>query len=198
VVNLINNDPANQSANNKVTASLATNGNGILLTTADPSGSTGQLQVTAAAGGTAAAQLGLVPAGASQSAAATVSGGVATLQGSDPNPGQVDGIFNTLIRLKSALTSGDSLGIQNGLSALSTDQDRLNLARSTLGEQEQSLSNIQTQLTNSSTSLQSSLSQNVDVDMAQVISQLSGAQTSMEASLQTTALVSKLTLLNYL
>ena len=121
-----------------------------------------------------------------------------TLTGSDPNPGQVDGVFNTLIRLQNALATNDTTGIQSGLAALANDQNRLNLAHSTLGEQEQSLSNIQTQLTSTATSLQSSLSQNVDVDMAQVISQLTEAQTSMEASLQTTALVSKLTLLNYL
>ena len=198
VINLINNDPANQSAGNKVTAQLSTDGNGILLSTPSGVGDTGQLQVVAASGGTAAQQLGLVPSGATQSTAGTVSGGVATLVGSDPNPSQVDGVFNTLIRLQSALDTNDTVGIQSGLAALANDQNRLNLAHSTLGEQEQSLSNIQTQLTSTATSLQSSLSQNVDVDMAQVISQLTEAQTSMEATLQTTALVSKLTLLNYL
>jgi flagellar hook-associated protein 3 FlgL len=198
VINLINNDPANQSSGNKVTAQLSTNGNGILLSTPNDPGDTGQLQVVAASGGTAAQQLGLVPSGATQSSAGTVSGGSSTLLGTDPNPGQVDGVFNTLVRLQNALETNDTSGIQSGLAALSNDQDRLNLAHSTLGEQEQSLSNIQTQLTSTATSLQSSLSQNVDVDMAQVISQLTEAQTSMEASLQTTALVSKLTLLNYL
>ncbi len=158
----------------------------------------GSLQVIAASGSTAAQQLGLVPAGAAQSSAGTVSGGVASLTGTDSNPGQVDGVFNTLIRLENALTTNDTTGIQSQLAALSNDQDRLNLAHSTLGEQEQSLSNIQAQLTSTATSLHSSLSQNVDVDMAQVISQLTEAQTSLEASLQTTALVSKLTLLNYL
>ena len=123
---------------------------------------------------------------------------MATLKGTDPNPGQVDGVFNTLVRLQNDLETNNTTGIQNGLAALSNNQNQLNLAHSTLGEQEQSLSNIQTQLTSTATSLQSSLSQNVDVDMAQVISQLTEAQTSMEASLQTTALVSKLTLLNYL
>ena len=159
---------------------------------------TGQLQVVAASGSTAAQQLGLVPSGATQSSAGTVSGGVATLKGTDPNPGQVDGVFNTLVRLQNDLETNNTAGIQNDLAALSSNQNQLNLAHSTLGEQEQSLSNIQTQLTSTATSLQSSLSQNVDVDMAQVISQLTEAQTSMEASLQTTALVSKLTLLNYL
>ncbi len=198
VINLINNDPANQSAGNKVTAQLSTNGNGILLSTPDGAGDTGQLQVISASGGTAAQQLGLVPSGATQSSAGSVSGGVATLMGTDPNPGQVDGVFNTLIRLQSALETNDTTGIQSGLAALANNQNQLNLAHSTLGEQEQSLSNIQSQLTSTATSLQSSLSQNVDVDMATVISQLTEAQTSMEASLQTTALVSKLTLLSYL
>jgi flagellar hook-associated protein 3 FlgL len=123
---------------------------------------------------------------------------VATLQGSDPNPGQVDGVFNTLIRLQNALQTGDTTGIQTQLAALENNENQLNLAHSTLGEQEQSLSNIQSQLVSTATSLQSSLSDNVDVDMASVISQLTEAQTSMQASLETTALVSKLTLLNYL
>ncbi|HEX4142693.1 MAG TPA: flagellar hook-associated protein FlgL [Pirellulales bacterium] len=198
VINLINNDPANQASANKVTAQLSTNGNGIVLSTANGPGDTGQLQVVAASGGTAAQQLGLIPSGATQSSAGTVSGGQITLQGTDPNPGQVDGVFNTLVRLQSDLETNNTTGIQNDLAALSSNQNQLNLVHSTLGEQEQSLSNIQSQLTSTATSLQSSLSQNVDVDMASVISELTEAQTSMEASLQTTALVSKMTLLNYL
>jgi flagellar hook-associated protein 3 len=197
VINLINTDPNNQGAN-QVTAQLSDNGNGIVLTAPSSSGDPSQLQVIAASGSTAAQQLGLVPSGATQSAAGTVAGSTATLAGTDPNPGQVDGVFNTLIRLEQALNTNDTLGIQNGLAALGNDQNRLNLAHSTLGEQEQSLSNIQSQLTTTATSLQSSLSDNVNVDMASVISQLTEAQTSMQASLETTALVSKLTLLNYL
>ena len=101
VINLINTDPDNQGPG-AVTASLSDQGNGIVLTAASTPSDTGQLQVTADNGSSAAIQLGLVPSGATQSAVGTVAGGVATLTGTDPNPGQVDGVFNTLIRLQQA------------------------------------------------------------------------------------------------
>ena len=56
------------------------------------------------------------------------------------------------------------------------------------------LSNLQT----NSTTLQGQLSQNVDVDLTQAISDLTSRQTAFQAALQTTALISKLTLLDYL
>jgi len=165
----------------------------------DPNGpgDTGQLQVVAASGSTAAQQLGLVPSGPPRAARERPREGRSRLgDRSQSRPGR----WRVQYLGPAAKRVGNQRHDRHSkwTCALSNDQDRLNLAHSTLGEQEQSLSNIQTQLTSTATSLQSSLSQNVDVDMAQVISQLTEAQTSMEASLQTTALVSKLTLLNYL
>ena len=127
VINLINTDPDNQGPG-AVTASLSGQGNGIVLTAASTASDTGQLQVTADSGSSAAIQLGLVPSGATQSAAGSVAAGVATLNGTDPNPGQVDGVFNTLIRLQQALQTGDSAGITTQLAALSNNETQLNLA----------------------------------------------------------------------
>jgi flagellin-like hook-associated protein FlgL len=195
VLNLINNDPANQDPANKITAQLSTIGNGIQLTTASGSGS---FQVVEENASLVAQQLGLVPAGATTSAAASVAGPTATITGSDPNPQQVSGVFNTLLDLQNALETNDQPNLQRSLSLLGQDSKRTSLAQSELGVQEQALAATQSTLQTNATTLQSQLSQNVDVDLTQAISDLTGRQTAFQAALQTTADISKLTLLNYL
>ena len=66
VINTINNDPNNQGAN-AVTAELNTTGNGITLSTNAPSNGTAQLSVIEENSSHAAQELGLVPAGQTQS-----------------------------------------------------------------------------------------------------------------------------------
>ena len=108
VLNLINNDPNNQNPANQITAQLSTTGNGIELTTANSGG--GTFQVVAQNSSQAAEQLGLIPSGSTTSATATVAGGTATITGSDPNPQEVSGVFNTLVRLQQALHDGQPAG----------------------------------------------------------------------------------------
>ena len=81
VIDLINNDPNNQAPASKVTAQLAANGNGIVLTTADTA-TVSPFAVIEQNGSTAAQDLGLVPAGQTQSNPSTVSGGIETIAGS--------------------------------------------------------------------------------------------------------------------
>ena len=57
---------------------------------------------------------------------------------------------------------------------------------------------LKTRLTDENTQLQSSLSDETDVDMVQAISNLTAKQYSLQASLQTTASILKLSILNYL
>ncbi|HEV2972838.1 MAG TPA: flagellar hook-associated protein FlgL [Pirellulales bacterium] len=197
VINLINNDPNNQVAANKVTAQLASTGNGIVLTTTDPS-TVSPLAVIEQNGSTAAQDLGLVPAGQTQSNPATASGGTTTIAGADVNPQETDSAFNALIRLKSALENNDTNGINRAIGLLDGASSQLDLTRADLGAREQTLNTVSTSLATEQDNLQSSLSNTVDVDMASAITNLTALQTSFTATLQMTAQISKLTLLNYL
>lgn len=132
-------------------------------------------------------------------ATATLAGGTATtLSGSDTNPQEVTGIFTALERLKTALQNNDLQGIQRASTLLTNAQTNLSDVRSTLGANEQAVSSLQNQVQTESTQLQGALSNNVDVNMAQAISDLVAQQTAFQASLQVTGLISKLTLVNYL
>jgi flagellar hook-associated protein 3 FlgL len=197
VIDLINNDPNNQVAANKVTAQLATTGNGIVLTSTDPS-TVSSFAVIAQNSSTAAVDLGLIPSGKTQSDPATVSGGTSTIAGADVNPQETASAFNALIRLKQALDNNDTGGINRAIGLLDGATSQLNLVRADLGAREQSLTAVSSSLATEQDNLQASLSNTVDVDMATAITNLTALQTSYTATLQMTAQLSRLTLLNYL
>ncbi len=196
-IDKINNDPNNQIAASKVTAQLAASGNGIVLTTTDTS-SVSPFAVIEQNGSTAAESLGLVPAGRTQSNPSTASAGAETIAGKDVNPQETTSAFNALIRLKTALQSNDTAGITRAVGLIDSSSNQLNLTRAELGAREESLTAISTSLANEQNNLQSSLSSTVDTDIAAAITQLTALQTSFTATLQLTAALSKLTLLNYL
>jgi flagellar hook-associated protein 3 len=197
VINTINNDPNNQGPN-QITAQLNTTGNGITLSTNVASTGTAQLSVIEQNGSSAAQELGLVPAGQTQSTAPTINGATQTLVGSDTNPQETDSAFNALVRLQSALQTGDQAGIARGLALLSSATSQLGLARADLGVREQSVTALQTSLTSQQNQLQSSLSNDTDIDMATAITNLTQQQVSYQASLQMTAQLAQLTLINFL
>ena len=197
VIDLINNDPNNQAPASKVTAQLAASGNGIVLTTADTA-TVSSFAVIEQNGSTAAQDLGFVAAGQSQSSPSTVSGGTETIAGTDVNPQETGSAFNALIRLKKALDNNDTLGINRAIGLLDGATSHLDLTRADLGAREQTLTAVGTSLADEQNNLQASLSNTVDVDMASAITNLTALQTSFTATLQMTAQLSRLTLLNYL
>lgn len=133
------------------------------------------------------------------SAKSTLAGGTPdTLSGSDTNPQEVSGVFTALSRLQTALQNNDVAGIQRAMGLLTNSQQNLSFARAQLGANEQAVTSLQSQVQTETTQLQGALSNNMDVNMAQTISDLVAQQTAFQASLQVTALVSKLSLLNYL
>jgi flagellin-like hook-associated protein FlgL len=197
VINTINNDPNNQGAN-QITAQLNATGNGITLSTDVASTGGATLSVVEQNGSQAAEELGLVPAGQTQSSAPTINGNSQTLVGSDTNPQETDSTFNALLRLQTALQSGNQAGITRGLSLLSGVNSQLGLTRADLGVREQSVTDLQTSLTTQQNQLQGSLSGDVNVDMATAITNLTQQQVSYQASLQMTAQLAQITLINFL
>lgn len=196
VLNLINNHASNLVPGARVNAQLAQFGNGIELV--DNSVGADSLRVVAAFTSNAAIDLGLVAKGQTQSAAAVVSGGVSTVTGTDVNPQEVSGVFNSLLRIQDALTNFDLGKLQRSVELLDFDMDRILFARSELGARAQGLDTLDARLQDEDVQLQAALSNEIEVDFTAAVSTLAARQASLQASLQLTAQAFQLSLLNYL
>jgi flagellin-like hook-associated protein FlgL len=192
VLAAINNNAANLNPATKVTAQLAAVGNGIELV--DASSGPGQLQVQAIFGSSAAIDLGLVAKGQTTSAPPVG----ATLTGAEINPQEVEGVFNTLLRLMAAIESNDLGDIERAMALLDQDYDRINLTRAEVGFRGRNLESLKNRIDDETNQVQDALSQDIDTDYAAAISELTARQAALEASLRLSAQVSQLTLLNFL
>jgi hypothetical protein len=130
--------------------------------------------------------------------ATTTPGAPEILAGRDVHPQETRGVFNSLIRLKQALVENDPAGIQRSLELLDEDIDRVNFGRAEIGARQQGLDTLQVRLDNEHIELKGALSQEIDVDFAQAISDLTARQFALQAALKTTAGLLQQTLLNYL
>lgn len=129
----------------------------------------------------------------------TLAGGVAEqLAGRDINPLEVNSAFNALLRLKTALKDNDEIGLQRALELLDQASFELNFARADSGARRQGLDLIKQRLDMEDTELRQSLSDNVNADFSDVVTELTARQTSFQAALQATAQTFKLSLLDYL
>jgi len=120
------------------------------------------------------------------------------LTGTDTNPQQTESVFNALRKLGTALQNNNNVAIQQAMTLLSNSMQNLGNARDELGVQEQALSTTNTQLGNQQLNLQSAMSTNYDTNMASAIADYTSEQIAYQATLQTTASIMKMTLLNYL
>ncbi len=168
-------------------ASLNSVGNGISVVDNDGS-STGPLTIASNSVSTA---LGL--AGTQSSTDPTQ-----PLVGTDVNPQQANGVFNLLLQLQSALQSNNNTELTNLQPKLQQELARVSTVQGSVGSQQQLLTQVQSQATQNQTSLQSSLSNVQDVDLATAITQLTQIQTSLQATLQTAASSMQLSIFSYL
>jgi flagellar hook-associated protein 3 FlgL len=130
VIDLINNHPAN--VGNVVTARLAQFGNGIELVDAN-AGGTQDLTIVRT-NGFAAWYLGLVPWNQDESVAAPPPvGQPQVLTGSDVRPLETPGVFNSLLRLSSAIEEFDLGRIERAAALLDQSFFELNFVRAELG-----------------------------------------------------------------
>ncbi|HJQ81955.1 MAG TPA: flagellin [Lacipirellulaceae bacterium] len=175
-----------------VTADLAATGNGIRLV--DSSAAiTVDLTVEALEGSQAAHYLGFVPDGATQ-----ISSSTGVLQSEDRHTLEADSLFNTLLRLRTALLDGDEEEIGRSVERLDEDFSRINFARAEFGTRLQNLEAIENQLKDEDVQLRSALSQEVDADIIEAISNLTARQYAFEASLRTTASILQVSLFDYI
>jgi flagellar hook-associated protein 3 FlgL len=197
VIDLINDHPDNQDPAHRVLAGLVATGNGISLSTDDVS-TDATLAVIKTQLSHAANDLGLIPVGAKESSPASSAGGVDTIAGRDTAPLEVGGAFTALLRLRDALRANDGVQISRSIEVLDASSVQLNYSRSELGARQQSLDLVNARLTDEQISLESTLSDEIDVDLAQAISELVSKQSSYQATLQTTGMIARQSLLDFL
>lgn len=121
-----------------------------------------------------------------------------TLDGSDVNQEETEGIFTALIRLKQALQNNDTIGIERAVRLLDNGTQQMNLVNAELGVRQQGLDAMKDRLGAENTQLQSVLSNEYGADMTQVVSDLAGQQITFQAALKATASILQMTLFNYL
>ncbi len=178
----------------RVTASLATSGNGLVLSA--PSGAE-QIEIINSGGSQAATGLGLVPAGSSRAAGSTV-GTDSVIGGVDVSGIEVEGVYTTMLRLEEAVRTGDSKQMERLVDSLDNDIRRLSMSRGIVGARQQSIDAIQTRTEDQQVQLKEVESNEVDADLASVISELTSRQAALEASLQLMGNSSKLSLFDFI
>ncbi len=125
-------------------------------------------------------------------------GAANTIAGQDTATRRIDNAFTDLIILRDSLKSNDESGITLASVRLDDDIDSVVSARAIVGVQSQRLE--ETQLRNEDQTLQeqSVLSGLKDADLTEVISRYQQLQLQLQASLQTSARIQQLSLLDFL
>ncbi|MFO1063252.1 MAG: flagellin [Pirellulales bacterium] len=194
VINRINTNVNNFNPALRVVASLSTSGNGLVLKA--PAGAQ-QISISSSGGSQAAAGLGFVPKGSVSATGSTV-GTESVINGGDVSGVEVEGAFTTLIRLSQAIRGGDTESIGRLTNSIDQDITRLSTARAVVGARQQSISELQSRTEDQNTHLKEEESNEIDADLAGVISELSGRQAAYQATLQLVSRASQLSLFNYL
>ncbi len=190
----LNYDPLAKTLTFEITDGV-TDANGIIaLLGADPAADalfTTQLNLTTEPGSTGAGPVPLTNE-------FMINGQAEIFTGTDPNPQETQGLFTALLRLHEGLQTNDVLEIQRSIDMLDNGVTDLNFARAELSTRQLSLEIIQSRLSTEEIELKETLSLEYDVDIVEVISNLTARQLSYEASLRAMGKLSQLTLLDYL
>lgn len=128
----------------------------------------------------------------------SASSATAQLTSTDNKPHEVDSVFNTLLRLRDALESNNTEAIAAERTTLDEDIDRVTLARAEIGTRVRNLESFKTRIEDEQVDLQSALSDEIDVDFVQAASDYALKQASMQASLQTSASLLQLSILDFI
>ncbi|MDR2172260.1 MAG: hypothetical protein LBP59_19115 [Planctomycetaceae bacterium] len=120
------------------------------------------------------------------------------LSGDDPNPKEVESLFGAMIRLQVAMEKNDVREIERAAGLLGNSVDKLNMSRTTVGVMLGSLDNVQDQLANENVRFQGTLDTTYNIDFADASLEYLAHQLSYQASLQVTASMFQMSLLNYI
>lgn len=128
----------------------------------------------------------------------TTGGRAEVFTGVDRNPLEVEGVFNTLVRLQNAVQNFDLEGIERAIQMLDQDLERVNFGRAEIGSRGRALDVLRTRIEDEEVQLKASLSTEIDVDFTEAVSLLAARQASLEASLRLTAQIFQLSLLRFI
>jgi flagellar hook-associated protein 3 FlgL len=206
IIDLVNNHPDNQVSDTKITLELLPQANGLQLRAAVPAPSVNPLDppplpitVRSAGGGSAAIGLGLVPKGSSTATASVSDDGTNYLVvGTDVNPQETQGLYNSVIRLRDAVKNNDAAEIERVSALLDLDLDRISLTRGDLGVRQQRNDSLINANEDQMNELKSRESDERDVDLAGLLSELSSRQAAYEANLRLLAQVNRNTIFDYI
>lgn len=107
-------------------------------------------------------------------------------------------LFTTLENLNAALTSGDSATISAQLTPLEEAADQVRTQLSSLGNISARMDDMVSMHENALLQVESTLSRHQDADLTEVLSEIAKMELSLEATMQVTARVSSLSLMDYL
>ncbi|MBX3432745.1 MAG: hypothetical protein KF847_05460 [Pirellulales bacterium] len=189
VLDQVNNHPLNNAAGVAIRAQLTSVGNGVEIV--DLNGR--PLEIQQEFGSHAAEHLGLIPAGQTSATSS-----VGTIVGRDTHVLRTDSVFTTLVQLRDAIAANDVEAMGRAIAKIDADLNRASFARSDVGARQQALELSQRNLEDEDVRLRSALSDAIDVDLVEAISNLVARQASLQASLQTTASILQMSLLNFL
>ena len=193
VVDSINNQVDNVGPQ-AVTVSLSTIGNSLVL---DSVAGSGPLVVRSHEASNVATALGLVPKGSLTRTVQPIAGTI-NFTGDDFSGREPGGILDDLIRLKAAVRQSDFGEIARLQANVDAGTEKVANVRAELGIHTQAAAATQTRLEDDNVALKQGISDNLDADLTEVISQVSLRQAAMQASLQIMGKMSGITLLDYL
>jgi flagellar hook-associated protein 3 FlgL len=194
VIDRINNNVNNFSVTTRITASLSTDGNGVVLTS---SAGTQAIAVSNAGGSQAATGLGWTTKN-SVVATGTNSATQSVITGRDVSGVEVEGAFTSIIKLRRAIANQEYESLQQIGVSLDQDLERISIARGFVGARQQDITSRIEKSEDEGTQLTQIESDHHDVDLASVISDLTQRQAALTASLQFLGQSSRNTLFNYL
>lgn len=130
--------------------------------------------------------------------ASTAGGAADKFTGQDVRPLEVQGIFNSLLRLRDAINGANVEDVQRIIQQFDQDFDQLSYGRAALGARGRSIEAMLTRQQDEEVALQATLSQEIDVDLTEAITDLTTQQTAYQATLKTMANLFQLTLLDFI
>lgn len=193
VIDLIETHPLN-TGTKQVLVDLNDVGNGIQIK-APPD--VGPLSIRQVGASDAGVRLGLIPPGTNENTGELL-GAVDTIIGTDYALRDAGGAIDTLLRLEDAILDGDVLEIGRLQAKLNVDLDTASRSRGKVGVWSRNLDQLKTATEDSVIQMQSQLSEEVDADFAQVVSDLQQRQLAIEASMRLIGQTAQQTVLNYL
>lgn len=193
VIALIEDHPLNQDPQ-KVLVDLNDVGNGLQLKAppgVDP------LSVRQTGISDAGIRLGLIEPGSNEAIGSLV-GSVNTIIGTDYATRDAGGALDTLLKLQDAVEDGDLPEIERLQAKLDGDLDRASRTRGRIGVWTRNLIELRDTAEDRKLALEAYRSEELDADLATVISDITQRQTALDASMRLIGQTSQLTVLNFL